>query len=141
MQTIVDSGVAGESVVTFEVRSHAGVLILSAVDLTDHEMQVLFQQILDLTRRVEGRLVLDATLVRPLNCGWINRLIDLHHRCSTMGGRLVIAGLPADAEDVIRSTGLTRHLSLVSTREDGVKLLSTRNGRGSILEWLFGRAA
>ncbi len=141
MQTIVESGVPGESIVTFGVRGHAGVCTLSASNLSDHELQSVYRQMVDLTRRCEGRMVLDATMVRPMHCKWINTLLDLHHWCRGMGGQLIIAGLPSDAEDVIRTTGLTRHLTIVGSREDGVRALTSRTPKSGLFEWIFGRAA
>jgi anti-anti-sigma regulatory factor len=141
MRTIVESGVPGESIVTFGVRNSAGVLNLTANSLSQRDIEVLFKQILALAQRVDGRLVLDATMVRPLNCTWINCLLDLHYRCQHAGGQLVIAGLPADAEDIIRSTGLTKTLVLVDSREDGVQLLNGGGAKTGLLDWLLGRRA
>lgn len=141
MQTIVESGVPGESIVTFGVRGNAGVCTLSASNLSDHELQAVYRQMVELARRCDGRMVLDATMVRPLHCKWINSLLDLHHWCRGMGGQLIIAGLPTDAEDVIRTTGLARHLHLVPSREDGVRALTSRAPKLGLLDWIFGRAA
>lgn len=141
MQTIVESGVPGESIVTFGIRGSAGVCTLSACNLSDHELQAVYRQMVDLTKRCEGRLVLDATMVRPMHCKWINTLLDLHHWCRGMGGQLIIAGLPTDAEDVIRTTGLSRHFSLVPSREDGVRALNSRGSKSGFFDWILGRAA
>ncbi len=141
MQTIVASGLPGETIVTFGMRGSAGVCTLSATNLSEHELQTVYRQLIDLTKRCEGRMVLDASMIRPLHCTWINSLLDLHHWCRGMGGQLIIAGLPEDATDMLRSTGLMRHFTLAETREDAVRTLNSKGAKFGLLDRLLGRAA
>lgn len=116
----------GESVLTFGVRQGAGFVTLAARDLSPHQATAVLNHIAGLTQRVSGCLVLDITMVRPVNCSWINGLIDLDQRCRHQGGMLVLAGVPDDAQQVIEATGLAKVLAIAPTRADALELLTRR---------------
>ena len=91
----------------------------------------------DLARKVQGNIALDLTLVKPLNCAWINHIITYHHRCRNLGGQLVIAGLPVDAADILRTTGLDKKLIMSATREDALRYFQTgEDPKPGLLGWL-----
>jgi anti-anti-sigma regulatory factor len=142
MQAVEQSALPGETVLTFGIRHGAGFVTLAAADLSQRELANMFKQLDDLARKVQGNLALDLTLVKPLNCAWINGLIDYHHRCKSMGGQLVIAGLPADAADILRTTGLDRKLIISASRGDALRHFRMgEESRPGLLGWLRGRKA
>jgi anti-anti-sigma regulatory factor len=142
MQAIEQSTLPGETVLTFSIRHGAGFVTLAASDLTPRELAQLHNQLNDLARKVQGNIALDLTLVKPLNCAWINSLIDVHHGCKNLGGQLVIAGMPPDAADILRTTGLDKKLIMSATREDALRYFRTgEDPRPGLLSWLKVRKA
>ncbi len=131
-QTAPRGSLPGESILTFGVRQGVGFVTLSAHALTDRQTAQLVTHLVDLARRVGGNLALDASLVRPFNCNWINSLIELHHKCKNMGGQLVVSGLPQDAMDIIVSTGLTKRLTVTHSRESAMQVFIDARDSGGV---------
>jgi len=128
----------GESVLTFGVRDNAGFVTLAAGWLGPTEVKALLDHVGDLGQRVGGNMVLDVAGVQPFDCTWINALIGLTVRCKRMGGRLVLVGVSDDANDIIRSTGLTKMLDVGVSRESALAELQ-RSGSGGLLDRIKGR--
>lgn len=142
MQAAQPPALPGETVLTFSIRHGAGFVTLAAADLNHRELGQLLSHLQDLARKVQGNIALDLVMVRPLNCAWINGLIDYHHNCRELGGQLVIAGLPPDAADIMRTTGLDKKLIMSATREDALRYFRTgEDPRPGLLSWLKGRKA
>lgn len=132
----------GESILTFGVRQGCGFVTLSCQGLTDRQYQQILAHLLELARRVNGNLALDATLVRPFNCYLINALIDFHHKCRHMGGQLILTGLPEDAHEIVTTTGLTKVLKMTPSREEAISLFHNQARPQGLLSRLFsGRRA
>jgi len=127
----------GETILTFGVRQGCGFITLSSHALTDRETHGLVLHLLELARRVNGNLALDATLVRPFHCHWINSLISLHHKCRGMGGQLVLLGLPEDAHDIITSTGLTKLLKVTTSRSQAIDIFHNTRPATSLFSRLL----
>lgn len=140
-ETAPRGSLPGESILTFGVRQGVGFVTLSAHALSDRQTSQLVRHLVDLARRVGGNLALDATLVRPFNCNWINSLIELHHKCRNMGGQLVVSGLPQEAMDIIVSTGLTKRITVTSSRESAMQVFVDARSGGGVLSWFKRRAA
>ncbi|GDX98112.1 hypothetical protein LBMAG48_05160 [Phycisphaerae bacterium] len=137
MQALVESTLPGETVLTFGIRHGAGFVTLAAAELNQRELVGMFNHLNDLARKVQGNIALDLTLVKPLNCAWINHIITYHHRCRNLGGQLVIAGLPVDAADILRTTGLDKKLIMSATREDALRYFQTgEDPKPGLLGWL-----
>lgn len=142
MMTAPRGSLPGESILTFGVRQGCGFVTLSCQGLTDRQFQQILAHLLELARRVNGNLALDATLVRPFNCYLINALIDFHHRCRGMGGQLILMGLPAEAEEIVVSTGLTKLLKMTTSRDEAIAMFHNQAPAQGFLSRLFsGRRA
>jgi anti-anti-sigma regulatory factor len=115
------TALSSETVLTFGIRRGAGFATVAANNLSPHEVKQLFMHLDELARKVQGNLAVDMAMVNPMNCGWINAMIELHQRCKSLGGQFIVAGLPADAADIVRSTGLDKKLMLSSTGEDAMR--------------------
>jgi anti-anti-sigma factor len=139
MRTNIVGETTGESIVSFSMRSGVGEAVVAGDALQDREVPVIMRQLVDMAKRSDGRLVLDATSLRPFSCTWINALIELDQRCRAMGGQLAISGLGCEASDLIRSTGLEKRLRLVVSRADGIKILRQGQARSTLFDRLFGR--
>jgi anti-anti-sigma regulatory factor len=142
MMTAPRGSLPGESILTFGVRQGCGFVTLSCQGLTDRQFQQILAHLLELARRVNGNLALDATLVRPFNCYLINALIDFHHRCRGMGGQLILMGLPAEAEEIVVSTGLTKLLKMTTSRDEAIAMFHNQAPTQGLWSRLFsGRRA
>jgi len=92
------------------------VVSLTCPAIREHQAHVLGRYLQELCDDVTGRVVLEVTGVAQFSCAWINTLLSLTHRCRAMGGNLVILGMPAQDERMLRSTGLDKHLYLRPSR-------------------------
>jgi hypothetical protein len=78
----------------------------------------LVSQVWPLAERVDGRVVLDVSKAALFNCAWLNALIDLHHRCDRLGGRLVVVGLSREARLLVEDCGLGASLNLAESESE-----------------------
>ncbi|MFZ4575705.1 MAG: STAS domain-containing protein [Phycisphaerales bacterium] len=98
-------------------RSGVAVVNLVARSLRERQAFILQPHLNQVCDEYDGRLVIDASRVEQFTCAWVNCLITLSRRCRTLGGDLIIAGVPRYARDLFESTGLDKHLHLATTPE------------------------
>lgn len=92
------------------------VVSLTCPAIREHQAQVLGRYLQELCEEVTGRVVLEVTGVAQFSCAWINTLLSLTRRCRALGGTMVVLGMAPKDEQVLRSTGLDKHLFLRSSR-------------------------
>ncbi len=80
----------------------------------ERQCAVLVDQLLDAVGKTNGRLVLELSEVQTCTCAWINGMLDLSKRCRAQGGDLLLVGVPEHLRKVLNSTGLGRHLTIVT---------------------------
>ena len=76
---------------------------------------VLREQLLDLLRRGSSQLIIDLSEVSFCDASGLAVLVGASRRARLLGGFLRLAGVPPQADQVLHSTGLRRHLPIFPT--------------------------
>jgi len=100
----------------FTVRSIGDRFVIKLLCPSVHERQaiILSEQLAAVVLRSKGRLVLELSEMKSCTCAWINALLALSKRCRDEGGQLLLVSVPEAFRAVLASTGLTKHLAIIS---------------------------
>lgn len=108
--------------VALEMRGDTAVVSIWSTS-SDPSATGMLAEISHMAKGARGKVVLDASRIRPVNCAWLNLMIELTRQCRAMGGDLVVSGLCSDSRKAIRRSGLNPLLNLVAKPEDGLALI------------------
>lgn len=116
---------AGKSDRRIDIEDHDGItvaLLLEKKILDEANIEALGQELFALVDK-DGRkkIVLDFTLVEYLSSAALGKLITMHKKVQTAGGKLALCNIQKDIMDVFKITQLHRVLTLCTDREDAVK--------------------
>lgn len=139
MELVRDTEPSADTMFTFRRVGKAGVVSLTCAALRERQATLLSGYLGELAERMAGQLVLDVEGVRDFSCAWINTLIELSGRCVSEGGQLIVVGLSASAQKMLRQTGLDKRLRVercpaVALRSLGVPVVDS--WRLVIARWL-----
>lgn len=123
MTELADAPSLPETMFTLSRVGNAAVVSLTCPAIREKQAQTLGRYLRDLSDQVQGRIVLEVAGVGSFSCAWINELLRLTQRCRSMGGNLVLSGMPERDARVLRSTGLLQHLCLMNSRSEAINLL------------------
>lgn len=76
-----------------------------------------------------GGWVIDLGACGYIGSAAIGFLINVRHRVTSAGGRVVLCAISASIESVLRTSSLGRLFDVTATREDAVALLLSRRGK------------
>ena len=108
--------------VAMEMRGDTAVVSISSTS-ADPAASGVLAEVSRLARGARGKVVLDASQVRPINCAWLNLMIELTRQCRAMGGEMVVSGLCHDSRKAVRRSGLNPLLNVVAKPEEGIALI------------------
>lgn len=117
MTNEVDSFPLPQSLCETTCRSGVGFVSMTARSVRERQTAALQPHLNAICDEYDGRMVIDASRVDQFTCAWVNCLIGLSRRCRTLGGELMIAGVPRFARDLFASTGLDKHLHMVTSAD------------------------
>jgi len=120
-----------ETMFTLSRVGDVAVVNITCPAIRERQAEVLGRYLSDLCAQVEGRLILELSGVGSFACAWINELLRVTRRCRSMGGQLVLTGMPLRDVRVLESTGLAKHLCLAKSRADALSHL----GESSVAPW------
>lgn len=114
--------------IRFEVRDGVGVATPAMVALDPERIWCVCRRLADMAPQCQHLLVVEATPGR-LNCLWLDGLLWLDRQCRRGQGAMVLSGINADDEDMVRAAGLDGLLTLAQSTPEGVAMLAHGAGR------------
>ena len=112
--TTTDSGTASAAGLTVSVRTAGSTTIAELrgeLDITCSP--ALRDQLLGLLRRSSSRLVVDLSAVTYCDASGLAVLVGTERRARLLGGSLQLTAVPPQVDEVLRITGLDRHLDVL----------------------------
>ena len=116
------SGTAPRPVLELSVRAADGITIAElAGELSLASAPALREQLLALLRPGASRLVIDLSGVSGCDASGLAVLVGADRRAQLLGGFLRLAAVPPEVGQVLRSTGLYRHLAIFATVSEAAR--------------------
>jgi anti-anti-sigma regulatory factor len=120
-----------ETMLTLARAGDIAVVSLTCKTIRERQASALGRYLSNLCEQVSGRLVLEVAGVGSFGCAWINELLTVSGQCRSFGADLVVLGMPERDARVMRTTGITRHLTLAHSRAEALAKL----GAPSVAPW------
>jgi anti-anti-sigma factor len=109
----MDSGTTVNPSLDISTRTMGGITIAElAGELDIASVPVLREQLLGLLRHGSSRLFIDLSKVSPCDARGLAVLVGIGRRARLLGGFLRLAAVSPHADEVLRITGLHRHLPI-----------------------------
>ena len=116
-----------ETMFSFSRVGSAAVVTLACPAVREWQASVLSTYLSDVVEQHRGRAVIvDVGGITQFSCAWLNALIELSRRCERMGGQLVVVGMSRQSRNMLRSTGLLKHLRLAGNSQEACASAGSR---------------
>jgi anti-anti-sigma regulatory factor len=113
------------------------VVTVAEASLREHTSAAVGNRLLEVAHLCRGRMIVRLDLVRDFSTAWINEMLRLSSHCEGLGGRLVISGLRANVYHLLKSTGLSKKLTIVNSEDEARRALGL--AAPTVLESFFAR--
>ena len=114
----------GERRIRVRATTRGGVTVIALDGALDSETAPPAQQTVGALMPAGARVVLDLSRTSYLSSAGLRVLLVLYRQARGSGGRLALAGVPAEVRAVMSATGFLDALPVADTVEDGVAALA-----------------